>query len=167
MVSMRNILEAVGLAALTLLAWITYSALYGSNPLPERIPTHFTATGEPNAWGPPSSLWLLPIVAVGLYLLISVAALFPASFNFPVRSTALSRPRLEALTVQMMAWVKAELACMFLYIQWFIIQSAQHGNAALSPAIMPLFLVVVFFTVGVYGVAVFRAARRGSQARLP
>ena len=81
--------------------------------------------------------------------------------------TALSRPRLEALTVQMMAWAKAELACLFLYIQWCIIQSARHGNAALSPAMMPLFLVAVFVTVAVHALAVFRAAGPGSQARLP
>jgi uncharacterized membrane protein len=164
---MRKILEAAALAALGLLAWITCRALYGSNPLPQRIPTHFTAAGQPNAWGPPSSLWLLLIVAMGLYLLISVAALFPASFNFPVRSTALNRPRLEALTVRMMASVKAELACLFLYIQWSIIESARHGNTALSPAIMPLFLVAVFVTVAVHALAGFRAARPGSQARLP
>jgi uncharacterized membrane protein len=161
---MRRILDFVGVAFLVVLAWITYGALYGPDPLPQRIPTHFGANGQPNAWGPPGSLWLLPIVGVGLYLLISVVSLFPASFNFPVRSTPANRPRLEALTLQMMAWVKAELCCLFLAMQWSIIQSARPGNAALSPAIMPLSLVALFVTIAVHLVAVFRAARGGPEA---
>jgi uncharacterized membrane protein len=158
-ISMRRILDFVGLALLAVLAWITYRALYGPDPLPQRIPTHFGANGQPNAWGPPGSLWLLPIVGAGLYLIISVVGLFPASFNFPVRSTPVNRPRMEALTLLMMAWVKMELCCLFLTIQWSIIQSVRGGNAALSPAIMPLFLAVVFVTVAGHGIAVFRAAR--------
>lgn len=162
---MRRILDFVGLALLVVLVWITYRALYGPDPLPQRIPTHFGANGQPNAWGPPGSLWLLPIVGAALYMIISVVSLFPASFNFPVRSTAANRPRLEALTLQMMAWVKAELCCLFLTIQWSIIQSARHGNAALSPAVMPLFLVALFVTIAMHGVAVFRAAKGLNRAR--
>jgi uncharacterized membrane protein len=159
---MRKTLEAIGFVLLALLAGITWNALHGPNPLPQRIPTHFDAMGEPNAWGPPSTLWLLPAVAAFVFLLISVVSLFPGSFNFPVRSTPGNRPRLVALTIQMMAWVKVELVCLFLYIQWSIIQSAQQGHAALSPMIVPIFLVVVFATLAGHGVAVFRAARTGS-----
>jgi hypothetical protein len=90
--------------------------------------------------------------------------LFPASFNFPMRSTPANRPRLEALTLQMMAWVKAELCCMFLIIQGSIIQSARHGSAALSPAIMPLSLVALLVTIAMHWVAGFRAARGGAEA---
>jgi hypothetical protein len=64
----------------------------------------------------------------------------------------------------MMAWVKAELCCVFLAIQWSIIQSARQGNAALSPAIMPTFLVALFVAIAVHLVAVFRASRGASEA---
>jgi uncharacterized membrane protein len=159
---MRSTLEAIGIALLALLAGITWSALNGPNPLPQRIPTHFNAIGEPNAWGSPSTLWLLPAVAAFVFLLISVVSLYPASFNFPVRSTPVNRPRLVALTIQMMAWVKVELVCLFLYIQWTIIESVRQGHAALSPAIVPIFLVAVFATIAVHAMAVFRAARVAS-----
>jgi uncharacterized membrane protein len=161
---MRRILDFAGLAVLAVLAWITYRALYGPDPLPQRILTHFAANGQPNAWGPPGSLWLLPLVGAGLYLIISVVSLFPASFNFPVRSTPANRARLEALTRRLMAWVKAELCGLFLTIQWSIIQSARHGDAALSPAVMPMFLVALFITIAVHLVAVFRAARGKPEA---
>ncbi|MGO9336946.1 MAG: DUF1648 domain-containing protein [Terracidiphilus sp.] len=159
---MRKTLEAIGIAFLALLAWITWSALNGPNPLPQRIPTHFNAMGEPNAWGSPATLWLLPAVAAFVFLLISVVSMFPAAFNFPVRSTPMNRPRLVALTLQMMAWVKVELVSLFLYIQWSIIESVRQVHAALSPVIVPLFLVAVFVTLAAHGVAVFRAARAGA-----
>jgi uncharacterized membrane protein len=159
---MRKTLEVTGVAALALLVWISWRAINGPIPLPQRIPTHFTANGQPNAWGPPSSLWLLPIMGVAIYLFISVVSMFPAAFNFPVRTTPVNRPRLEALALRMIAWIKVELACLFLYIQWSIIKSVRSGHAALSAAIVPLFLVAVFATLAVHTVGVFRAAKVGS-----
>lgn len=156
---MRRTLELIGVVGLAALAWITYGSLYGPNPLPQRIPTHFMSNGQPNAWGSPSSLWLLPAIGAAVYLFISVVSMFPAAFNFPVRATPVNRLRLEALTLQMLAWVKVELVLLFLYIQWAIVESARKGSAALSPAIVPVFLVALFATIGVHFVAVFRAAR--------
>lgn len=100
--------------------------------------------------------------ASGLYLLISLVSLFPSAFSFPVRAAAsVNRARMEALTLQMLAWVKTELACLFLYIQWSILQSVRKGNAALNPWFMPVFLAAMFATMIVHGVLVFRAARGG------
>jgi uncharacterized membrane protein len=63
---MRKILETISLAVLAAIVWITWQAMHGPNPLLESIPTHFDAAGNPNAWGPASTLFLLPVVAVGV-----------------------------------------------------------------------------------------------------
>ena len=157
---MRKILEAICLGVLATLVGVTWSALHGAEALPQRIPTHFDASGQPNAWGSPGSLWLLPVIGWALYLLITLVSLFPSAFNLPRRTRAVNRARLEALTLQMLAWVKTELACLFLYIQWSILQLVRQGNAALNPWFMPVFMVVVFATMLAHGVAVFRAARK-------
>ena len=60
------------------------------------------------------------------------------------------------------ACLKAELACLFLYIQWAILASVRNGRASLSPLIVPLFLVAVFANIGWHMVAIFRAARTNS-----
>ncbi len=159
---MRKSLEAISLGMIAILFWITWRGLNGPERLAGPIPTHFNAAGEPNAWGPPGALWLLPAIALGLYLFISLVALFPASFNFPVRVTAANRPRLEALTLQMISWLKLELAGLFLAIQWWILASARQGRASLPPLILPLFLVAVFANIGWHGVRVFRAGRDGA-----
>ena len=156
---MRKILELLGLTGLVLLVWMTYGALYGVDRLPDRVPTHFAAGGRPDGWGSPAGMVLLPVIAGTLYLLMSVVMRFPAAFHFPVASTALNRARLEAVTLDMIAWLKAELVCLFAVLQWVFIQAARSGDGHLFPRILPFFIVIIFATVGWHLVATVRAAR--------
>jgi uncharacterized membrane protein len=155
---MRKLLEFIGLAALGGLFWLTWSALYGPNRLPDRVPTHFNAAGTPNAWGSPSGMILLPVIAGSLYLLMSVVSMFPGAFHYPVRVTAQNIARLQAVTLGMVAWLKVELACLFAALQWALIQSARSGDGHLFPMILPVFIVVVFGTIGWHLIAIIRAA---------
>jgi uncharacterized membrane protein len=145
------------------IVWITWQALNGPDPLPHRIPTHFEAAGNPNGWGPASTLLLLPVIAVGLYLLISFVSQFPAVFKYPVRVTEENRERLQALTLQMLVWFKVELVCLFAWIQWFIIQSVRQGHGRFSAAAVPLFLAAVVGTAAWHIMAIFRAAQPGQD----
>jgi len=146
---MRKSMEAVCVGLLGVLFWFTYSALNGTERLPDRIPTHFDISGQPNAWGSPGFLWFLPIVATGLYLLITVLGSIKfRRFNLPVAVTEANLPFLQGRTSEMLAWIKCELLCLFVYLQWSIIQSARNGTFRLSPLLVPVFLVVIFSTVG-------------------
>ncbi|MDR3726301.1 MAG: DUF1648 domain-containing protein [Terracidiphilus sp.] len=161
---MRKNLEAVSLGALVLLFWITWHALTGPTRLPDRIPTHFDFAGHANGWGSPAMLWLFPVVAVGLYLLMTVVVRFPSTFNYPVPVTAENRPRLEALTLSMTTWIKAEILCLFTWIQWMIVTSARQGRNSLSLALMPVCTVAILATVGWHIAAMFRAAKVGGRS---
>ena len=157
---MRKLLETVSLAGLAVMAWITYAALHGPEPLPDRIPMHFDAAGNANGWGPPSSLSLLPVVAAALYLLITVISLLPTGIECAVKLTVESRERMQALIRQMLAWFKVELVGLFLLIQWLILTGIREGTNKI-PAIRPQFFLILFLgTMGWYFVAVFRAMRR-------
>jgi uncharacterized membrane protein len=158
---MRKSLEAISLAALASIIWITFRAFYGPSQLPDRIPIHFDATGVPNGWGPSSTLLFLPVLTVALYLFISVVAMFPAASICAGQVTEENRAHIGALTLQMVAWLKVETVCFLGWIQWSIIQFARQGHGHLSPLSVLLFLVAVFGTAGWYMVAVFRAARHG------
>jgi hypothetical protein len=80
---MRKLLEAIGIVALLFLGWITWRALAGPDHLPDRIPTHFDIAGQPNGWGSPDSLWLLPAFGLLIYLTISVVERFPWGLQLP------------------------------------------------------------------------------------
>lgn len=155
---MRKSIEGVGLIALAVLFWITYQALAGPERLPDRIPTHFEMAGNANGWGSPAVLLLLPVVAVGLYLTITVVSRFPMAFHYPVRVMPVNLPRVQDLTLDMVTWLKAELACLFVALQWWMIHAARSGDGRLPALLVPGFLVLIFATVGWYLVAVIRTA---------
>lgn len=161
---MRKNLEAISLVALALLCWITGRALYGPQPLPGKIAIHFDLAGHPNGWGSPSTLLLLPGVAIALYLLLTLVSRLPSAFNYPVRVTAENRPRLQALSLSMIAWLKMEMICLFAWIQWTIVESAQQNRLTMAPTDVPLFILAIFATIGWHLVAMRRAARPGAGA---
>jgi hypothetical protein len=156
---MRKALEAVSLIALAVLAFITIRAFYGPARLPDHIPTHFNAAGQPDAYGSSAMLLVFPIIATVIYLLMTLVSRFPAAFNFPVRVTPLNRQRLEELALSMIAWLKAEVVVFFALIENGAIGAARHPDQRLSPLLMPLLLACVFSTCIIHIVAMFKAGR--------
>jgi uncharacterized membrane protein len=156
---MRRNLEIVGLAAMAAMLFIALRALFGPSQLPQLIPTHFGLDGQPDAWGSRWSLLSLPVVAVALYSLMTVVARRPSAFNFPVRVTPANRARLESLALDMIAWLKAELICVFAWIERVIVVAARNAQGSVSPLFMPIALAAIFGTVIWYFVAMRRAAR--------
>jgi uncharacterized membrane protein len=157
---------------MALIAWVvlatmwtlTLRAVYGSPALPARVPTHFDAAGNINAWGEPGMFWLLPIAAAFLVVLVTLAGRYPALFNFSVRATPITRPRLEAISQSMIAWLRAELVCLFLWIQYATIESARTGRNTLSPVLLPVAIGLVFATVFAHMIASIRVARGSARS---
>ena len=157
--TVRRVLEILSIAGVLLIVWTTAAAMYGPAGLPARIPLHFNAAGNPNGWGSRGALLTLPIAAVLLYILMTVVARYPSAFNYPVRVTPQNRPRLEALALEMIAWLKAEIVWLFVWVQHVTIELARHGRGSLSPLFMPLVLTAVFGTIIGYVIAMRRAGR--------
>jgi uncharacterized membrane protein len=162
---MRKTMEVVGLGMLAVLYWITWSALNGPERLPDRIPIHFDISGQPNGWGQPGILWLLPIVGTGLYLLMTaLSGIRFRRYNLPVRVTEANLPFIQEQTSVMLAWIKFEMICLFTFLQWSIIQAARTAEFRLSPLLIPVFLVVIFSTVGWHLVAIIRGAKERAES---
>lgn len=154
---MKKLLESGAIIAWIVLVYIVVEALYGAAKLPAKIPTHFGADGMPNAWGAPESLWLLPAVGTVMAILLTWVSRYPQVFNYPVRVTRENQARLEALALEMIAWLRLDLLCLFAAIEWQTIRSARMVQLALSPWFMPVALLVVFGTIGIYIVRMVRA----------
>lgn len=157
---MRRVLEIISLIVLVALMVITVYVFYGPARLPDRIPMHFNAAGQPDGWGSPEALLFFPIFATVLYLLMTIVSRFPSAFNYPVRVTAQNRQQLQELALNMIAWLKAELICLFTLIEWIAIHAAREPGGGFSPLLMPVTLVVIFTTCIVHIVAMFRTRGR-------
>ena len=156
---MRKTLQ-IGALLLLLLTWaITAFAILGPNGLPARIPTHFNASGQPDGWGAPGMLWVIPLIATVIYLLMSLVSRYPSSFNFPMRTHPAARRALEVIALNMLSWLKAEVVFLFACIQYTAIRFARSGYGTLSPLFLPAVLIVVFGTIGWHIAAMRRAAR--------
>lgn len=145
--SLRTYLNLAALAALLALWAVTAWEVAGPHPLPARIPTHFDIAGHPNAWGQPAMLWMLPVIVTVILGLMSLVARRPRSFNFPVRVTPANRPRLESVALDMIAWLRLEIAGAMLWIQYATIQSARALRLGLSPWFVPITIAAVLATI--------------------
>jgi uncharacterized membrane protein len=163
---MRKTMEVAGFLVLAILYWITWSAFNGPQPLPLRIPTHFDISGQPNAWGSPQTLWLLPVIGTGLYLLMTaLGSIRFRRYNLPVRVTEANLPFIQDQTAIMVAWIKCEVLGLFTYIQRNIIQGARAGEFHLPAMMIPAFLLVIFATVGWFLSSIIRGA--GTRVESP
>lgn len=161
---MRKTLELIGLLALVFLFWTAWSALHGANPLPDRVATHFDLAGNPNGWGSPKGLIFFPFLGCVLYLALSLVSQFPTTFHYPVRVTPNAVARLRKVTVDMVTWLKVEMACLFASLQWAFIQAARTGDGRLFPKILPFLIATIFITIGWHWIAMFRAARSDTDS---
>lgn len=148
-----NALEV--LAAAGLLTPLAY--LYKNwASLPARFPTHFGASGLPDAWGGRESLLILLAVSLILYPLLTVLSYFPHIYNYPWRITEENAERQYRLARSLMLWIKVEMLWLFGYIQWSSIQVALGKAAGLGTAFLPITLAVAFGTLAIYIWAAWR-----------
>lgn len=102
-------------------------------------------------------LWLVPVMTTAIYLLMTWVARFPAAFNFPIRVQAAARPRLEAIALNMIAWLKLEVVALFAWIQHQTIAFARQGYGTLPSLFLPVVMTVVFGTIALHILAMRRA----------
>jgi uncharacterized membrane protein len=96
--------------------------MYGM--LPERIPIHFNLEGEPDGWGSAGSVFVVPGVATGTYLLMMFLAfggfLDQQSKDNPTHLP----PAVLEVTRLMLVWVSFLTMALFSYVTWQAIDVA-------------------------------------------
>jgi hypothetical protein len=125
--------EAVALLTLVLLYLV---AAWSYPLLPDRVPRHFNLRGEPDAWAAQDQIWLLPVAAFLLYVLVTLPLLL-----------GWSPPSLSPLGLTFLALLKGEWLLCFLWIEWRTVEVA-HGRAqGLGVAFLPVWLLVTCATL--------------------
>jgi uncharacterized membrane protein len=143
-----SVLGMIVIALTLLLSW---------SGIPATIPTHFGVSGQPNSYGSKATLLLLPGIAVFLYALLTTLSFFPQVYNFPWRITEQNAWAQYRLARQMLGWLKAELIATFAWLNWEIIQTALGKANGQVFWFLPVALVVVFGTLGLYLRLLYRA----------
>ena len=151
---LEKTLEVLGVLGVL---FIVGSLAFSWSSVPDTIPTHFNAAGQANAYGSKDTLFTLPAITVVLYVLLTVVGFFPYIFNFPWRITEQNAEAQYRLAHTMLAWLKVELVALLGFIHWSLLQAALGQSEGLSIWFLPVGLVVVFGTIGVYIRLLYRA----------
>lgn len=122
--------------------------------IPDRIPSHFDATGAANAWSSKGSILIMPIVSVVLYSFITVISFFPAIWNTPVRITEDNYIFVYQNIRYIISYTKLLLVSVFAYLS---ICTATQGS--LGVWFLPVFLVLMFVPIIFFIVKIVRGSR--------
>jgi uncharacterized membrane protein len=158
----RPMKKLYDLANIVLLALLTYTVYAGYSKLPERIPTHFNFSGQPDRWGSRSSFLVLAAVAWGMTILFYVLIKSlpqmgrnPRTLNIPHKEEFLKLPAEKqmaywALLAEFLAGLVAAINLLFYFIIRGILRIATGETSLLSfteilPAIVVLGLVMLVY----------------------
>jgi uncharacterized membrane protein len=149
----RAVAEAFAIGPLVF-AWTVTIAMWPD--LPERVPTHFGLDGRPDAWGGKGISWLMPIVHLGTWLLITLVQRFPDSWNYPVKITEENRAVQQQNAMWMLLILKFIVGVTFAWVQWGALQSAVGRAAGLHPALVASVVTAVALSIAFFLMRAFR-----------
>ena len=121
---------------------------YGN--LPDTIPTHFNAAGQPDGYGGKGTLWLLPATGMFMYLMMTVIEQFPQIYNYPVEITATNAERQYGIATRLIRILKTLILLVFTFLSYKTIETATGKASGLGKAFLPVFLLITFGVVIFY-----------------
>jgi hypothetical protein len=130
------VLEVVSLAVLVSI-FVNLAANWSE--LPDRVPHHYGFAGNPNAWGGKGYAWVVPIAAVGLYLLMTAASRYQGLINLPF-TVDRKLPEVQKLLLSLSLFLKAAILLTFAYMSRAGINTALARAQGLGPMFAPISL---------------------------
>ncbi len=132
------VLEITGIVAL--IAMIVLPAIYWSE-LPDLVPRHFNAQGQPDAWSKKEFLWVLPLVSLVLFTGLYYVTTIPHKLNYPQEiseENAFARYKSMSRTMRILNTI---IAVAFAYIFYSTLQIALGVATGLGVWFIPIFLI--------------------------
>jgi uncharacterized membrane protein len=141
------IIEVISLALLLALISLT---VHNSSMMPDRIPTHFNMQGIPDGYGSKATIWILPGIGLFIYLLLTIIARIPRTYNFPVTITKENAEIQYKLATRFIRVLKALMLLMFAFINYKTLETALNRSGGLGKGFMPVFLLFIFSSITFY-----------------
>lgn len=123
--------------------------------IPDMVPSHFNAAGEIDSVVSKSTLLLLPIMGWLMFIMFSVIEHFPQMWNTGVNVTQANMRRVYAISKSLLLTIKLLIVVDFTYIEICTI-----NNVGLSVWSMPVFLVMIFGSIIVHMIMLFKAGKK-------
>jgi uncharacterized membrane protein len=139
--SLDNNLELAGKMLLALMWGFVIFALFN---LPEAIPTHFNASGQPDGYGDKMTLLALPALATILYFALTQLNKYPHIFNYLTKITEDNAEKQYTIATRMMRFLKLTILLIFSLVILFTYLTAIGMTGGLGAWFLPLVIVLLF-----------------------
>ena len=118
--------------------------------LNQKVPTHFGSSGAPDAWGDKSSMLIIPIVSIVLYVGLTLLNQYPHLFNYPIPITEENANRQYQYAKSLLTTLKFTTCGLFLYIQLQTISVAKQIQSGLGTYFLVVLLIGSFIPIVIY-----------------
>jgi len=139
-----KVLEVFGIIGLLLLLFIPF---YFYKDLPQIIPSHFGANGLPDEFSGIDSIFVMPVIGIILYIVLSVINFFPQSINVSVDTSAENKTIIYKLVSRVLRILKLIIILFFTYINYFTIQIALGNSKSLGAFFIIGFILAIFSVI--------------------
>lgn len=112
--------------------------------LPEKIPIHFNASGQPDGYGSRISILGIPLLGTFLYAMLTWMNKFPHTFNYPVDITPENAAHQYRIALRMTRTLKAIIIPTIAFLCCQTIWVALGKSDGLGKGFLPLFLIAIF-----------------------
>lgn len=137
-----SLLSVVGIVLYVIITW---------KNIPDMIPGHYNIAGEIDKYSSKNSIWILIVVQILLFTMMSVLERFPNIWNTGVQITEENVERVYTNLRNMQTYLKMMI---MIYFSYMTFQSICGGN--LHSMSIFIFLVLVFGGMAIFLVKIFK-----------
>ncbi len=126
---------------------VAHVILVASNfvSLPESVPIHINYRDEIDGWEKKSSIWLLPLIGLFIYMLMTVLNRYPEKFNYPYRFKPENAAFEYLRATRMIRWLKVCIMALFMMLTWRLIAEVKPEIGYLGPWMSWVALACILF----------------------
>ncbi|HAC16186.1 MAG TPA: hypothetical protein DCE78_09635 [Bacteroidetes bacterium] len=137
--------------------WVTIVMNYSA--LPDTIPVHFGASGEPYSYGNKATIIILGFVMTFVFGMMSLLNRVPHIFNYPVKITPENARYQYTLATKLIRYINLSVVFLITFIIIMTMKIA-HGEAdGLGVWSLVTFMLIVFGPIANYFYKSFRASK--------
>lgn len=145
--SLELILEVAGLAGLIKIIVLVAGEF---TLLPDKIPIHYSITGEADGFGSKELIWILPALGCLLYAMLTLLARNPHKLRYPVVITAENRDRQFINMIALLRFIKLFIVGLMVYLSYETLMNARQANPELTPLFLPASLAILTIILAVF-----------------
>lgn len=147
------VIEIVGFLFLAGLILIPLIYFYD---LPDRIPSHYNASGEVDGFSSRNSLWMLPAIGLIMFVGMYVLTKYPHIYNYPTEITEENAERQYRGAIKLVRVLNTLTVGAFLYLSTNSILGAISEDYGLGFWFIPVLMFAMFAPIGFYGYYAFK-----------